>query len=145
VNTGLRNPRLFGTLEAWEGYFAPVFKDGPFAHASPASLAANNPTLLLRREAPMLRTLGTHFYVSVGGNHGSVLRRWSLDFASLLTRLRIQHELWLLPRSERGHFWRATVPSALAYAAAALRNPAHGSEQDARVPPSRRDVVGRSL
>ena len=34
--------------------------------------------------------------------------------------LRLPHELWLFPRSEQGHFWRATLPSALAYADAAF-------------------------
>jgi hypothetical protein len=60
------------------------------------------------------------FYVSVGGNHGAVLARWSLAFAQELHTLQLSHELWLLPRSERGHFWRATLPSALAYADAGL-------------------------
>jgi S-formylglutathione hydrolase FrmB len=116
INTGLRHPRLFGTLEAMEGYFAPVFHDGPFTHASAAILAANNPTLLVRRKASLLQQLGTRFYVSVGGNHANIRRIWSLDFAKLLGTLRLPRELWLLPRSQRGHFWAATEPSALAYA-----------------------------
>ncbi|TML84864.1 MAG: hypothetical protein E6G08_15465 [Actinobacteria bacterium] len=43
VDIGLRHPGLFGTLESWEGYFAPVFHDGPFVHATPATLAAHDP------------------------------------------------------------------------------------------------------
>lgn len=117
MDIGLRHVGLFGTLESWEGYFAPVFRDGPFVGAPPAVLAANDPTRLLRREAPLLRRLGTRFYVSVGGNHGQILRRWSLAFDALAGRLGLPHDLWLLPAAERGHFWRATVPSALAYAA----------------------------
>ena len=117
MDIGLRHPELFGTLESWEGYFAPVFRDGPFVHASPAELAANDPTILVRKQAPLARSLGTRFYVSVGGNHAKVLRIWSLDFGALLARLRLPHELWRLPRADRGHFWRATEPSALTYAA----------------------------
>ena len=117
MNTGLRNARLFGTLESWEGYFAPLFRDGPFVGVTQAVLAANDPTQLVSREAPMLRQLGTRFYVSVGGNHGQVLRRWSLAFDALVRRLGLQHELWVPPSADRGHFWRATVPSALNYAA----------------------------
>ncbi|HZR94192.1 MAG TPA: alpha/beta hydrolase-fold protein [Gaiellaceae bacterium] len=117
MDIGLRNPQLFGTLESWEGYFAPVFRDGPFVHASRATLDANTPSLLVRRDAPALRSAGVRFYVSVGGNHGNVLRRWSLGFAHELAALGLTHRLWRLPPSERGHFWRATVPSALAYAA----------------------------
>ena len=121
IDIGLRHPGVFGTLESWEGYFAPVFRDGPFVHASAADLAAHNPALLVRSEAAALRRAGVRFYVSVGGNHAEVLRQWSLDFAGELTQLRLAHELWLLPASERGHFWRATLPSALAYAADGFR------------------------
>jgi enterochelin esterase-like enzyme len=121
VDIGLRHPGIFGTLGSWEGYFAPVFRDGPFLHATQAQLAAHDPTLLLRREAVTLRRERVRFYVSVGGNHGGVLRVWSLEFARELHALDLQHELWLLPPADRGHFWRATFPSALTYAAAAFR------------------------
>ena len=79
---------------------------------------ANDPTLLVRSDAASLRRAGVRFYVSVGGNHGRVLRRWTIAFAKELSTLRLPHELWLLPQSERGHFWTATLPSALQYAAA---------------------------
>ena len=66
------------------------------------------------------------FYVSAGGNHGRIRRSWSVAFAHELRNLRLPHELWLLPFAESGHFWRATLPSALSYAAAgfAARSPA---------------------
>lgn len=115
VDIGLRHPALFGTLGSWEGYFTP-FRDGPFAHATPRELRAHDPSLLVEREAPLLRRDHTRFYVSVGGNHGQILSRWSTAFAHELGRLRLAHELWRLPPSERGHFWTATVPSALRYA-----------------------------
>jgi len=117
VDIGLRHPGLFGTLESWEGYFAPVFHDGPFVGATPATLAAHDPTLLVRQQAESLRQAGVRFYVSVGGNHAQILRKWTLDFASDLSGLKLPHQLWLLPASQRGHFWRATLPSALVYAA----------------------------
>ena len=117
IDIGLRHPGIFGTLGAWEGYFAPVFSDGPFVRATSAELAAHDPTLLVRGEARQLRRAGVRFYISVGGNHGRVLRRWSTQFAQRLAALRLPHELWLLPPSERGHFWSATMPSALIYAA----------------------------
>jgi enterochelin esterase-like enzyme len=123
VDIGLRNPGLFGTLGSWEGYFAPVFNDGPFVQATAADLAAHNPTLLLRREAPQLRSAGVRFYISVGGNHGQVLAAWSLQFAHELNTLGLSHQLWRLPASQAGHFWSATMPSALTYAAEAFTNP----------------------
>ena len=118
VDIGLRHPGLFDTLGSWEGYFAPEFRDGPFAHATALDLDAHDPSLLVRTDAGQLRTSGVRFYVSVGGNHGAVLRTWSLEFAQELQGLRLRHELWLLPASGRGHFWRATMPSALLYAGA---------------------------
>ncbi|HEV7132598.1 MAG TPA: alpha/beta hydrolase-fold protein [Gaiellaceae bacterium] len=121
VDIGLRHPGIFGTLGSWEGYFAPVFRDGPFVHATRAYLAAHDPALLVRRDARALDRDGVRFYISAGGNHAGVLGRWSVSFARELGSLRLQHDLWLLPRAERGHFWRATLPSALEYAAAAFR------------------------
>jgi S-formylglutathione hydrolase FrmB len=115
VDIGLRHPGLFGTLGSWEGYFTP-FRDGPFAHATAAELRAHDPALLVRRDAPLLRRTGVRFYISAGGNHAQIRGRWSRDFARELGRLRLAHELWLAPRSQRRHFWSATVPSALRYA-----------------------------
>jgi enterochelin esterase-like enzyme len=116
IDIGLRHASLFDTLGSFEGYFAPVFRDGPFVHASVATLHAHDPVLLVRRNAAALRRAGTRFYISVGGNHGDVLARWSVAFAQELHTLRLPRELWRLPRAQRGHFWRATLPSALAYA-----------------------------
>lgn len=120
MDIGLRHAGLFGTLGSFEGYFSPVFRDGPFVSASAADLRAHDPVLLVRRAAAALRRAGTRFYVSVGGNHGAVLARWSLAFAQELHTLHLPHELWRLPPSERGRFWRATLPSALVFADAGL-------------------------
>jgi enterochelin esterase-like enzyme len=120
VDIGLRHPGLFGTLGSFDGYFAPVFKDGPFVHATEADLLAHDPTALVRREAASLRTSGVRFYVSAGGDHGAVLARWTVEFAHELKTLRLPYELWRLPKRDAGHFWRATFPSALSYADAAF-------------------------
>jgi enterochelin esterase-like enzyme len=120
VDIGLRHPGTFGMLGSWEGYFAPVFDDGPFVGATRADLRAHDPTVLVRRDAAELRRSGIRFYVSAGGNHGRILRTWTIAFSHELQTLRLAHELWLLPAAERGHFWRATLPSALAYADASF-------------------------
>src|SRR6266516_915439 len=120
VDIGLRHPGMFGTLESWEGYFAPVFRDGPFVDATRGVLDEHDPTLLVRRQARSLLRAGVRFYVSVGGNHAEILRKGSLDFAQELASLHLQHELWLLPPPKQGHFWSATLPSALVYAGAAF-------------------------
>jgi enterochelin esterase-like enzyme len=116
VDIGLRHPDMFGTLGSWEGYFAPVFDDGPFVDASATVLRAHDPVLLVRRDAASLRRSKVRFYVSAGGNHGHVLRAWTVAFAHELQSLGLRHELWLLPPIDRGHFWSATLPSALLYA-----------------------------
>jgi enterochelin esterase-like enzyme len=117
LDIGLRHPGLFGTLGSWEGYFSARFRDGPFVDANAADLAAHDPTLLVRRQASSLRRSGVRFYVSVGGNHAQILRKWTIDFAAELEGLGLQHELWQLPAPRRKDFWRATLPSALTYAA----------------------------
>jgi len=119
VDIGLRHPSVFGGLGAWDGYFRP-FRDGPLAHATPAQLAAHDPIVLVREEAPTLRREGVQFYVSAGGNHGDILTSGSTAFARELTQLRLPHELWLLPRADKGHFWSATVPTALQFARTAF-------------------------
>lgn len=121
VDIGLRHPSVFGGLGSWDGYFTP-FRDGPLAHATPAQLAAHDPMLLVREEATTLRQDGVRFYVSAGGNHGDIRTSGSLAFVHELTRLDIPHELWLLPPADSGHFWTATVPTALRFAADAFRS-----------------------
>ena len=121
IDIGLRHPQLFGGLGAWDGYFTPL-RDGPLAHATRAQLAAHDPVALVREEAHILRRSGTNFYVSAGGNHGAVRTSGSIAFAHELGRLHLRHELWLLPPADRGHFWSATVPSALQFAVHAFRS-----------------------
>ena len=115
VDIGLRHPSVFGGVGSWDGYFTP-FRDGPLAHATAEQLAAHDPMLLVREEAATLRHDGMRFYVSAGGNHGAIRTSGSLAFARELRRLRLPLEVWLLPRAERGHFWTATVPTALRFA-----------------------------
>lgn len=104
MDIGLRNIGLFGALESWQGCFEPVFRDGPFVGAGRSYLSVNEPTLLVQKHAAILRHDGVPFYVSVGGNHGHVLREWLLDFSSLLERLRIPNNLWQAWMEERRHF-----------------------------------------
>ena len=85
----LRHPQLFGAVESWSGYFTPL-RDGPFAGADAATLAANNPTLLARSEASTLRAEHTRFFVSTGPHHSHWIRRGtSQAFAAELRTLRL--------------------------------------------------------
>jgi hypothetical protein len=68
VDIGLRNPRVFSRIESWSGYFEPLH-DGPFEHATKIELAANDPVLLLRSEAALLRRDHVSFFLSSGPFH----------------------------------------------------------------------------
>jgi enterochelin esterase-like enzyme len=123
VDIGLRHPRLFGTLEAWSGYFAPI-RDGSLRHARPEVLAAHDPTRLIARGARRLRRLGMRFFVSCGTTHDRVNASFARAFAARLRSLRLPHRLWLAPGAHDGKLWRAQLPAALEYA---LSRPARGS------------------
>lgn len=87
VNIALRHPGLFGTVESWSGYFAPL-RDGPFKHAPRAVLAANDPTLLARSDAAMLRQDGVRFFLSTGPAHSHWFRpQQTTDFTRELRAL----------------------------------------------------------
>jgi putative tributyrin esterase len=115
VDIALRHPGLFGVAESWSGYFKP-FRDGPLAHATPAELAAHDPTLLARREAPQLRGRRVRFFLATGFNHGGIFRRWTFEFARELQELGIQHRVWASQRPDGGRYLRLQLPAALEYA-----------------------------
>ena len=114
VDIALRHVGLFGIAESWEGYFQP-FRDGPFAHASPATLDAHDPMLLARERAGAIRADGLRFFLSTGGSHGSVKRSWTFDFQRELRGLRIASRLWAQPPGVP-NFGRNQLPAALKYA-----------------------------
>jgi hypothetical protein len=114
VDIALRHLGLFGMAESWEGYFQP-FLDGPFEHASARTLAAHNPTLLVRERARAIRSAGLRFFLSTGGSHGSVKRSWTFDFQRELHGLGIASRLWAQPPGVP-NFGRNQLPAALKYA-----------------------------
>jgi len=114
VDIGLRHPGLFGTIESWSGYYRP-YRDGPLRDASRAQLAAHDPTLLAEREAPLLRSLGTRFFVSCGSTHDLANAVFALAFAAHLRALHLPFDLWLQPGGHDGRFWHEQLPEALRY------------------------------
>jgi enterochelin esterase-like enzyme len=87
VNIALRHPDLFGTVESWSGYFAPL-RDGPFKNAKRSVLAANDPTLTIRAEAALLRREGVRFFLSTGPAHSHWFRpQQTADFTRELRDL----------------------------------------------------------
>jgi Putative esterase len=114
VDISLRHVGVFGVAESWEGYFHP-FRDGPFRTASRATLAAHDPVLLARREAAAIRSHALHFFLSTGGSHGSVKRRWTFEFDRELRALGIAARMWVQPPGVPG-FGRNQLPAAVKYA-----------------------------
>ena len=79
------------------------------------TLAAHDPVLLARREAAAIRSHKLHFFLSTGGSHGSVKRRWTFAFDRELRRLGIADRVWAQPSGVAG-FGRNQLPAALTYA-----------------------------
>jgi enterochelin esterase-like enzyme len=115
VDIGLRHPGLFSTLESWSGYFHPL-RAGALVRANAAGLRAHDPSLLVRREAPLLRRLRTRFFLSSGTTHDRLTAAGTRVFAAELRTLRLPHRLALHPGGHDGRLWRAQLPAALAYA-----------------------------
>jgi S-formylglutathione hydrolase FrmB len=117
VNIALRNPNLFGAVEAWSGYFKPLH-DGPFKHATAATLAANDPTLLAKREAALLRAARMRFFVSTGPFHSHWIPRGTARrFANELQGLGLPTTYRAF--SDRRGEWREQLDAGLAWALSA--------------------------
>jgi Putative esterase len=130
VDIALRHVGVFGVAESWEGYFHP-FRDGPLATATRATLAGHDPVLLARKEAPAIRRSGLRFFLSTGGSHGAVKRRWTFDFGRELQGLGISEHVWAQPPGVPG-FGRNQLGAALTYA-----EPGHEGHSDGSLSASR--------
>lgn len=114
VDIGLRHPELFGQIEAWSAYFSPL-RDGPFKHAPPAVLSANDPTRLARVLAPALRRDHVRFFLSTGPGHSHWFKpKQTLVFAHELRKLGLtaSYHAYANARGE----WRAQFDTGLAWA-----------------------------
>ena len=117
VDIGLRNADVFGTVESWSGYFTPL-RDGPFAHAPPSVLAANDPVRLAAANARDLRRDGQRYFLSTGPAHSHWFRPGAtVAFAGELHRLGIRTELRLF--SDRHGEYRDQLAAGLTWALAA--------------------------
>jgi hypothetical protein len=118
VDIALRHPTLFRRVESWGGYFAPL-RDGPLRRVSRGALAAHDPELLTRAEAPLLRRLGVRFLVSSGPGHGRITKGATVRFAGLLRRIGLPYRLRLM-QDKRGA-WERQLVRGLAWAEAVPR------------------------
>jgi enterochelin esterase-like enzyme len=115
VDIALRHPGIFGVAESWSGYFRP-FRDGPLAHASAVELSDHDPTVLVRREAALLRRQRVRFYLATGFNHGGIFRRWTYEFARELHDLQLPYRVWASKSPDGGRYLRLQLPAALEFA-----------------------------
>ena len=115
VDIALRHPGLFGVAESWSGYFRP-FRDGSLARASAVELGAHDPTVLVRREAALLRRRHLRFYLATGFNHGGIFRRWTYEFGRELHGLGLPYRLWASRSPDGGKYLRLQLPAALEFA-----------------------------
>ena len=114
MNTALRNPSLFGSVESWSGYFKPL-PDGPFKDADAATKAANDPRLVAVTRATALRRSGVRFLVTTGPGHSHWFTpQETLDFASELKHLRIPVSVKVY--AGRKGQWRDQFENGLAWA-----------------------------
>ena len=114
VDIGLRHPELFGAIEAWSAYFSPLH-DGPFRHAPPPVLSANDPTQLVPVLARTLRRDHTRFFLSTGPGHSHWFKpKQTLEFARELRNLGVpaSYHAYADARGE----WRAQFDTGLAWA-----------------------------
>jgi enterochelin esterase-like enzyme len=114
VDIALRHPGLFGTVESWSGYFSPL-RDGPFAQADAATLAANDPVLLARAAAATLRQDRARFFLSTGPAHSHQIDpAETILFARELRQAGVEAELRSFPRL-KGE-WREQLDAGLLWA-----------------------------
>ena len=106
VDIALRHPRLFRQVESWGGYFR-HFRDGPLRLASSAELAAHDPLLLVRADAPLLRSRHARFFLSTGPGHGRIQAAATPRFARLLRTLGLPYRLEFVQK--RGEWERQLV------------------------------------
>ena len=118
IDIALHHPQEFSVVESWSGYEKPdplrsIF--GPKLQL----LKANDPRLLLPREAGELRRLGTYFWL-----YSSSEDRFHVQNAAFAAQLRALHLRYRYFEDYGGHnwaLWRKNAPLAYVTAADRLR------------------------
>lgn len=116
INIALHNPREFSVVESWSGYQRPDKLRSIFGKRLEL-LPANDPQVMVRRVAPLLRRLHTYMWFYSGST--DPLRVQNAAFARELTSLGIDHRYRLLFGGHNWALWRGNA--SLAYRAAAMR------------------------
>lgn len=111
LNIVIHHPNEFRLVESWSGYeYADPSEVGVYG-SDPSRLAANSPAVTLGRVAGALRRGGVYFWITVGWQDAE--RFENAQFASQLTRERINHAFLLLSGSHDPSVYRDELPAAL--------------------------------
>jgi S-formylglutathione hydrolase FrmB len=116
INIALHHPREFSVVESWSGYERPDKLRAIFGRHLQL-LSQNDPRVLARREAPLLRRLHTYFWFYSGST--DPLHRQNGAFAGELAALRVAHSYRLVYGGHNWALWRDNAR--LAYGVAAAR------------------------
>jgi S-formylglutathione hydrolase FrmB len=115
----LHHPGEFSLVESWSGYQRPDKLRSIFG-SKLQLLPANDPRLLVRREATSLRTLGTYFWFYSGSTDR--LHAQNADFARELGSLRLPHRYFVAYGGHNWALWRDNARAAYLAAATRLRD-----------------------
>jgi enterochelin esterase-like enzyme len=118
IDIALHHPREFSVVESWSGYQRPDKLRAIFG-TGPATLAANDPRLLLPRVAPALRRVGTYIWFYSGSTDPMHVQNGA--FARELRRLKVPHHYFLVYGGHNWALWRDNARSAYLVAAERLR------------------------
>ena len=113
VDIALRHPSLFGTMEAWAGYFHPL-RDGPLLRATRAQLALSDPMLLTHRLSSLLRREDVRVLLAAGEQNPVDVAR-ARAYAAELTLLDVDNVLVLRPGGHHDSLWRRILVPGLAF------------------------------
>jgi enterochelin esterase-like enzyme len=119
ANLALHDLRLFGGFQSWSGYFA-AQRQGTFAGASAATLAANSPSTYVPRLAPEIRRRGLHAYLYDGLHERGAGDR-TAAFAAELRRAGAAVVGAAYPGGHDWGLWRAQMPHMLVLASRWMR------------------------
>ncbi len=117
MNIALHFPGEFGLVESWSGY-AEADSDPRYFGTSAALVAANSPSVEVRRERSVLLHDGMYFWFYCGRNDGDYVD--NRQFAAELTSLGLPHHFFAPPGDHNWGVWREFVPAALEAAASHL-------------------------
>ena len=104
MNIALHHLSVFGNVQAWSGYYLQT-RNGVFAHASRAELAANSPLVMVGRERRMLARDPLSSVLLVGRDDSSAVQQ--APMARALSRLGQPVQTAVYPG---GHDWSVWYP-----------------------------------